>query len=165
MNSESTALAVNLLINIGIPLFIIILAMITGTILEKKHYESIKQREHDFLALPCIPSNDKNPGRDIAEAYMVCGSTVVSLDYFKRILAGLRNIIGGRVRSYESLLDRGRREAILRMKEQCRNADIILNFRMETSSISKTKKGGKKSIGCIEVLAYGTAVKYTESSD
>jgi uncharacterized protein YbjQ (UPF0145 family) len=47
----------------------------------------------------------------------VSGSVVVSVDYFKRFLAGLRTLVGGRVTSYETLLDRARREAILRCKE------------------------------------------------
>jgi len=60
-----------------------------------------------------------------------------------------------------SLLDRGRREAILRMKEQFPDADLIVNFRMATSSISK---GRKNAIGSTEVHAYGTAIKFAEPS-
>ena len=40
------------------------------------------------------------------------------------------------------------------------DADIILNLRFETSGIGghvTRKRGG--SVGCFEVLAYGTAVK------
>jgi uncharacterized protein YbjQ (UPF0145 family) len=61
------------------------------------------------------------------------------------------------VKSYESLVDRARREAILRMKEQAieRGAVVVTNVRIETSSISK---GQGKAIGSIEVLAYGTSV-------
>ncbi|MCI5128213.1 MAG: hypothetical protein D3907_06860, partial [Candidatus Electrothrix sp. AUS3] len=33
--------------------------------------------------------------------------------YFKRIVAGLRNIFGGNVQSYETLVDRARREAVI----------------------------------------------------
>ena len=86
---------------------------------------------------------------------------MISVDYFKRFLAGLRNIFGGEVRSYCSLLDRGRREAILRMKELWPEADLIVNARVETSSISKgaqNRQGG--SIGSTEVLAYGTAIRF-----
>jgi len=67
----------------------------------------------------------------------------------------LINIFGGRVSSYESLLDRGRREAILRMKESAKGASEIVNVRIETSSISKNDNRG---IGSIEVYAYGTAI-------
>ncbi len=87
------------------------------------------------------------------------GSNPLSVDYFKRVLAALRNIFGGNVQSFETLLDRARREAILRLKESCSDADEIINLRIETSSISK---GGDNKIGCVEVLAYGTAIYYTQ---
>ena len=68
-------------------------------------------------------------------------------------------LFGGRVTQYESLLDRARREAILRMKEQAelKNAFVVLNARVETSSISKNSKR-RNSVGAVEVLAYGTAI-------
>jgi uncharacterized protein YbjQ (UPF0145 family) len=82
---------------------------------------------------------------------------VISVDYFKRFLAALRNLFGGRVTSYESLLDRARRESLLRMKEQAAalGAAMVFNVKYETASISK---GRGNSIGSIEVLAYGTAL-------
>jgi uncharacterized protein YbjQ (UPF0145 family) len=82
---------------------------------------------------------------------------VISLDYFKRILAGLRNIFGGEISSYETLIDRARREAILRMKERSKGASIILNVRIETSSIGQSANQ-RKTVGSIEAIAYGTAV-------
>ena len=44
---------------------------------------------------------------------------------------------------------------MLRMKEEARGADEIINIRLETSSISKN---AQQNIGAIEVLAYGTAI-------
>jgi uncharacterized protein YbjQ (UPF0145 family) len=89
----------------------------------------------------------------------VAGSVVISYDHFKRFLAGLRMIFGGEVKSYVSLLDRGRREAVLRMKAKCPDADLIVNLRVETSSISKG--GRRRGLGAVEVFAYGTALWYT----
>ena len=66
-------------------------------------------------------------------------------------------VFGGEMKSYSSIIDRGRREAILRMKESCPDADLFLNCRLETSSISK---GKGKVVGCAEVLAYATAVRF-----
>ncbi len=97
----------------------------------------------------------------ISHAQLVHGHVVISIDYFKQILAGLRNFFGGTIQSYETLLDRARREAILRMKESCPTANEILNLRIETSSISK---GDGNRIGSIEVLAYGTAIYYQPAS-
>ena len=36
---------------------------------------------------------------------LVSGNVVVSVDHFKRFLAGLRNIVGGRLKAYETILD------------------------------------------------------------
>ena len=58
---------------------------------------------------------------------------------------------------HESLVDRARREAILRMKDRARRrgARMVFNVKLETASIYK---GRRRAIGSIEVLAYGTAV-------
>jgi len=125
---------------------------------EKKHYKSILKREKKWLRLPTTSSKYVlEEGREINRCHLVNGSMVVSVDYFKRILARLRNFFGGNVQSYESLIDRARREAVLRMKESCPEADQVINLRLETSSITK---GRGKQIGSVEVLAYGTAVYF-----
>lgn len=127
---------------------------------EKKHFHSIELREADLLQLPSTSSKHPLGNIDtIKQAQLVQGSVVISVDYFKRIVASLRNFFGGNVQSYETLMDRARREAVLRLKESCVNADEIINLRIETSSISK---GGDNKIGCVEVLAYGTALYYRE---
>jgi uncharacterized protein YbjQ (UPF0145 family) len=148
---------IEILINLGLPIAVILLAMIVGMILEKAHFRRIERREAVFSQMPAVNTKQYPNDRAVVETRMVCGSVVVSIDHFKRLLASLRNIFGGEVRSYCSLLDRGRREAILRMKEQCPDADIIVNMRVETSSISQ---GRKKQLGSTEVLVYGTAITY-----
>ena len=148
------------ILNLGLPFVIVVIAMIVGSILEKKHFQSIKAREEKFFSIATLNTKEIPDDQPIHDARMVTGSVVVSIDYFKRFLASLRNIFGGEVKAYCSLLDRGRREAILRMKEDFPDADMIINFRVETSSISK---GGKKSLGSTEVMAYGTAIKFANS--
>lgn len=131
------------------------------TIIEKKHYKSIKEREHQLLRLPAVTSkNILDEGQVIKDSRFVYGSIVISVDYFKRFLAGLRNFFGGEMRSYETILDRSRREAILRMKESAQDADIIINMRLETANIGGANS--KKGVGCSEVVAYGTAVTFME---
>ena len=129
-----------------------------GGLLERRHYQSIREREAALLHLPAITMRTADSGRQVAEARLVTGCVVVSNDYFKKVLAGLRKIFGGRLRTYESLVDRARREAVLRMKESSAGADAILNVRLETSTISRTS--GDSGIGAIEVIAYGTAIRY-----
>ena len=127
-----------------------------GKFAEKRHYRSIMEREKEYLQLPATSSRYVlGTDREVRNARLVSGSVVISVDYFKRLVAGLRNIFGGRVQAYETLVDRARREAVLRLKESCLDADQIINLRLETSSISK---GKKNQIGSVEVLAYGTAI-------
>lgn len=143
-------------------LSLIVIGYVSGKIVETRHYRSIVAREQEFLPLPAVTlKNALEPGRKVTRAKLVAGNVVVSVDYFKRFLAGLRNFFGGRVSSYETLVDRARREAILRMKEEAKGADIILNMRLETSSISK---GKKQAVGTVEALAYGTAITYASGS-
>ncbi len=136
---------------------LIALGYFAGSRAEKKHYRSINKREEEFLYMPAVTLKNVTNQGEVAQSKLVTGSVVISVDYFKRILAGLRAIVGGRMQSYETLLDRARREAVLRMKEQVRSADMILNLRIETSSISKGRR--QKSVGTIEALAYGTAIR------
>ncbi len=139
---------------------LIVLGYVVGTRVEAQHYKSIEKREREFINLPAVPSRNFVESSAVKHSQLVYGSVVISIDYFKRILAGLRNIFGGTVTAYETLLDRARREAILRMKEMASGATIILNMRIETSSISKSTR--KKQLGSIEVVAYGTAITLAE---
>ncbi len=123
---------------------------------EKGHYKSIIEREQTWLQLPTTSNkNVLGDDREIKQCKLVSGNVVISVDYFKQILAGLRSVFGGNIQAYETLVDRARREAVLRMKESCPGADQIINLRLETASISK---GRGNQIGSVEVLAYGTAV-------
>lgn len=147
------------LINLIIFVILIALGYFCGSYLEKRHFKSIDEREKAFINLPAITAKTiDTEGSSIENSQLVYGSVVISNDYFKRILASLRNIFGGRVKSYETLVDRARREALLRMKEQAPgDATIIINVRLETSSIGKSANK-KNGVGSIEAIAYGTAL-------
>jgi len=130
-----------------------------GRFAEKRHYRSIFKREEQYKELLVFTVKTPPPGLEVTGSNLVCGNVVVSIDYFKKFVAGLRKLVGGRLRSYETLVDRGRREALLRMKEQAfrYNANSIINVKLETSSISKGRRG---TIGSIEVCAFGTALNH-----
>ncbi len=147
--------------NLNLVVFLILFVMgyVIGSWAEKRHYRSIMQREKELIKLAVVTAEGSFPPGRVKDSALVTGSVVISIDYFKRILATLRNIFGGRVKSYESLVDRARREAILRMKEQAqeRGAKMIINMRLETATIGRNANK-KKQIGSIEAIAYGTAI-------
>lgn len=147
-------MSVQILINIGYLLVLLVLGYVFGRRAEAKHYKDIKRREQLLLALPTASGEELLDEVSTAHTVLVRGSVVIAVDHFKRLLAALRGFFGGEVQAYETLLDRARREAVLRMKESCPGAAQIINLRIETSSIHR----GAQSIGSVEVLAYGTAV-------
>ncbi|MDX2493334.1 MAG: YbjQ family protein [Desulfuromusa sp.] len=150
-----------LLQNFDLVFFLIlaILGYTAGSLAEKRHYRSIIKRENELLKMAVVTAEGSFPPGQVKESALVSGSVVVSIDYFKRLLAILRNIFGGRVKSYESLVDRARREAILRMKESAKKqgAHMIINMRLETATIGRNANK-KKTVGSIEAIAYGTAI-------
>lgn len=164
MKGENFAIMQIILNNLEIVFFIflVFLGYISGTIAEKNHYRSIKKREKKFINIPIVNSGDYiDESKEIENIYFIFGSCVVALDYFKMFFASIKQIFGGRIQSYETLIDRGRREAVLRLKEKAakKNVDIIINLRIETSSIGQNA-GKKNGIGSVEVFAYATAISY-----
>lgn len=153
----------SLIINFGTPILLLVLGYFIGSLLERRHFASIVAREKHYLNRPSVTFDESDttvfpadPG--ITDARLVSGSVVISVDYFKRFLAALRNLFGGRVSSYETLVDRARREAILRMKLQAKDASRIANLRIETSTLASGP-----GTAAVEVHAYGTAI-YTSDS-
>ena len=146
----STSEKFSLLLNFGLPILLLIIAYMTGTYLEKRHFRSIRKRESDAQGFPVVSFDTMPADWRAAESQLVAGSVVVSLDYFKRIIAGLRAIVGGRVKTYEPLLDRARREAMLRMIESARRDgyDGIFNVRLETSSSGQWYPQRQRYLGC-----------------
>lgn len=140
-----------------IALFLLGLGYFAGKWAETRHYRSIHAREAGFLTTPAVTTKTLGDPRPVRQTQLAVGSVVISVDHFKRFLMGFRRIFGGEVRSYSSLIDRGRREAILRMKEAAPGADLFLNCRLETSTISN---GQGNATGCFEVVAYGTAIQF-----
>lgn len=145
-------------LNIVIFLLLICVGYGMGSYFERRHYTSIEKREKELIHLPVITTKWEPKDSQSQHTELVTGSVVISIDYFKRLLAILRNIFGGNVISYESLVDRARREAILRMKEKAlaKGANRVVNLRLETSAIGNSANQ-KRHVGSVEVVAYGTA--------
>ena len=137
----------------------IVIGYFSGRIIDKRHYKSIHAREKAWLYLPTTAGRFPVTQGRVARCELVSAGTVVSVDYFKRASAALRSVVGGPVTSHEGLLDRAKREAVLRLKERCPGAHEIVNLRLDTVPLSKTTSGG---IGAVEVFAYGTALYFAD---
>ena len=140
-----------------IAIALLIICYFTGRSREKKHYKIIREREVKLYKQPHINfSKNVNISQPVKNAQLVSASVVIGCDYFKVFLASLRNIFGGNVSAYESVLDRGRREAILRIRESAyrMRADLVMNIKIETVMLSE------QTMSQVCITAYGTAVEY-----
>ena len=145
------------------PLLLVLVGYLAGSSLESRHFASIREREEQFRSLPTITFETLPAGWRVESSRLATGNVVVSLDYFKRLLAGLRAVVGGRIRALEPLLDRGRREAILRMQQQAVQLgyEAVINVRLETSQLDSS---GRSGVAGVEILAYGTAIKFVRAA-
>ena len=146
-------------VRLGIPLALLVVTYFIGTALERRHYASIRERESRWRNFPAITIRSIPSHWQVIECTLITGSVVISVDYFKRFLSGLRMIFGGRIKAYETLLDRARREALLRLKEDAveRGYHAVVNVRLETCRMANARNS--QSIAGLEVLAFGTGVK------
>ena len=155
-----------LLENLELLIFLILLSVgfFAGRWVEARHYRSIRKREKTLRKVLTFATRFPPQLAEAHECCLVTGSVVVTSDYFKQFVAGLRNLVGGRFRGYETLMDRARREAILRMKEDAQRQGfrLILNVKLESTSISGARQG---TIPSFEILAYGTALRPMQSAN
>ena len=141
-------------------LIIVGVTYVTGTIIEKRHYKDIIKREIALIKKPIINAGAKtwNSKKKIKKIELVTGEVVISGDYFKNFAATLKSFFGGRLTSFESALDRGRREAILRMRENAKDANFIINAKIESVMINDYYTNN--SVPQCAIIAYGTAITY-----
>lgn len=138
----------------------LLVGWLVGSTVEAAHFRKLAQWEQRLSGILMSDMKRLPPNWQVTDATLVVGEAVIATDYFKVFTAGLRNLFGGRVRSYETLMDRARREATVRMLRQAQQlgANAVWNVRLETSTIQgkqQNKSGG------VEVMAYGTALKVT----
>jgi len=123
------------------------------TYFERRHITKLTEQETQLAHIRL--SNTDKFDETVSEGIILIGSTVLVHDIFRKLIITIKKIIGGNVRLYERLTMRGRREAIIRLKEeaQLRGLDQIINIRLTTVKISGRFLSG------IAMIAYGTGVK------
>lgn len=158
-DGEGTRDLIKSFMNIGLWVVLMIVGYTAGTATERKHLASLLTREQGLRHMPAFPGDYRavlEPDDRIASAQMVTGEVCLTDDFFREFCGNLKNFFGGNLRTHEVLLERARREAILRLKERAQGADLIANLRLETSMLNEDT--GKKATTALQVIAYGTAI-------
>ena len=100
-----------------------------------------------------LASSDTIPGKTISETLgLVKGEIVQSKHVGRDIMAGVKTIVGGEVKSYTEMISEARKVATERMIEEAKNmgADAIVCVRYGSSAIMQ---------GSAEIIAYGIDFK------
>ncbi len=148
------------LCGLGCPALLLFMGLTVGTTVERRHKRRLSLREEELSGMLVTDLRTFPPDTDAsANARLVFGEAVIAADYLKTFLARIRKIFGGEMHSYLSLMERARREAILRMLEQAQEFgyDSVCNVRLETSNIGMAQ--GRRGAAMVEVSAFGTAYR------
>ena len=123
---------------------------------EGKHFRYLDEQEQ---RLAYIRVNNSRFVVSEYSGHMISSNVVISHDYFKYAIANVQNMLGGRLTSYESVVERARREAIVRLKLEAEKigATQIMGIRLSTTELGMQG-------GMVEVFAYGTAIQQPAQS-
>ena len=95
--------------------------------------------------------------RDVRRMECVSGSVVLGADRFKTWLARWRQLVGGRMGSLEPVVERARREALLRAAEKAESMGYteLGNIRYQFASLKRNDPRQRELL--VSVMVYGTA--------
>ena len=101
-----------------------------------------------------LVSIDSIPGKSFETLGMVKGTIVQSKNFGRDFMAGLKTLVGGEIAGYTEMLNEARQIATKRMVDEATalGADAVVGVRYGSSAVMQ---------GAAEVVAYGTAVKFT----
>lgn len=134
-------------LQIVITLILIGVGFYCGKRTENRHFHELSTQEQALSHI--IVSTERRITLD-QHGKLVMGSVVLAQDHFKHYFGIILSVLGKNLTTHETILQRARREALLRAKIQAhaQGAHHIYGLRFETTNIGNG----------IEVIAYGTAV-------
>ena len=102
-----------------------------------------------------LVSIDTYPGKEIEVLGMVKGTIVQTKNVGRDFMAGMKTLVGGEIAGYTEMLIEARQIATKRMVDEAESlgADAIIGIKFGSSMVMQ---------GAAEILAYGTAIKFTE---
>lgn len=147
-----------MLFNYAPLLILFVVGWFFGTRHERQHLAQLTVAEKKLNHIIVSTERFYRPAlADNTQGELVIGSVVIAQDYFKMVIAKVLSIFGKNLTTYETLLDRARREALVRMRTQAdaKGYNHIYGLRLEVSNINQLGS-------MVEAIAYGTAVSSTE---
>lgn len=104
-------------------------------------------------SLMVVTTADVISGQNVSVLGLVRGNIVTSKNIGRDLMAGLKSVVGGEIVTYTQMTDEARQTAEDRMiaAAEALGADAVVAMRFASDTITEST---------IEMLAYGTAVKF-----
>ena len=117
-----------------------------GTILQSDRFSSITTKMDNMAA---------------TSATLLHVSICVGPSVGQVVLMWFKGLFGGRLQSYDAVLDYGRREVLYRLKQQADQLGCtsMQNIRLETSVVSFAKSNNDSRRSSVEFLAFATGLR------
>ena len=140
-----------------------LISIIATFVYQPRKKKQLLAREAAFAATGDTLTTLKKPfgDKEIKAFSLVSANVVMSPSWVQMWIGSIITIFGGEINVFTKIVDWARREAKQRLREQVAAAgyDAVINVRFETTVMSRTR-GGKDRTSGVEILAYGTAIKY-----
>lgn len=143
---------------------LLLLGWIVGGSVERKHFAALDAGETHYRQMlvtqiksfPCCDPAALHQG---LEPRMICAEVVISSDYLKSYLGSWKKLFGGEIRGFQKLIERARREALLRLQQQATELgyNALCNVRLETADLAGRSQQHKKQLVMATLLATATA--------
>ena len=143
--------------------FLMLLGFTFGKATERRHLQQLIEREKalgDIGVTQIKTFPGAMPGKP--PPTLVVAEVVIASDYLKTWLSGLRNLFGGEMKSFQTLLTRARREATLQLLELARDNgyNAVCNIRLDMADI-----GSMAKMPMAAIIASGTAYHTSAPSE
>lgn len=139
-----------------LPFVTLLVAFVIGSWQERRHFRRLEMEETRLSGVFVTDLKTWPDNWTIDNPTLVSAGVVIANDKFKAWIASWVNFFGGRIVSYEKLLDRARREALVRVQAEAERlgANAVWNVRIETATIG----------GGVEAMAFGTAAHVLDNA-
>ena len=128
---------------------------VTAHLLVRRHRRRLEAGEAQ-KTLPVVLTRAP-VAEDSGRARFVWSSVVISHAAVRSLPVLWRRLVGGRIGALERMLERGRREAVLRLRKaaHAQGCDCVIGVRFAAQGIGIGSDGGFLGV---EILAYGTGL-------
>ena len=140
-----------------------VLSLIGTSIYQPSKKNKLLERENNSVSTGDCLSTLSKPlsGKEVKSSQLMMANVVMSPSWIQLLIGWIISIFGGEVAVFTGVVDWARREAQQQLRETVKQNgyDDLINMRIETTVLTKVR-GGKDKTSGVEILAYGTAIRY-----